>query len=343
MPRGRPPLDAETKAKHRHDSLQRYAANSYVGIATLFVQLRVNAHKHCAAAHRKRRRKGCLRQNDYGLGLPLPDTGKKIVKRFEQWIRCVVQDTEETRRAPPPPRPRAPHLVTGRPRQRFDPHEVLTENQKRCRALRADGFEEDNGEDSDADVPPGMCGCDRTECQLIHKNETAKRKEWKIFHINAKQMHCQSKKKAGTARNPGEMHCGISCEELVDDHWGRGCSTEGNVPKGGGDIFSPEAVPGKGWREVLEPRQGRGNEGLTSGDNGREALKCSCSSGVICLRRKRNLGMMCYILVFAAAGSGSEVETQIQWLDGGIACLGQDYAETPIPLVAVHVLSKMAS
>jgi hypothetical protein len=45
---------------------------------------------------------------------------------------------------------------------------------------------------------------------------------------------------------------------------------ERNVPKGGGDIFSPEAVPGKGWREVLEPRQGRGNEGLTSGDNGRE-------------------------------------------------------------------------
>jgi hypothetical protein len=95
----------------------------------------------------------------------------------------MVKTQKKHEGRPPPPRPRAPHLVTGRPRQRFDPHEVLTENQKRCRALRADGFEEDNGEDSDADVPPGMCGCDRTECQLIHKNETAKRKEWKIFHI----------------------------------------------------------------------------------------------------------------------------------------------------------------
>ncbi|KAJ7731413.1 hypothetical protein B0H16DRAFT_1733352 [Mycena metata] len=30
-------------------------------------------------------------------------------------------------------------------------------------------------------VPEGMCSCDRTECQEMHRNETAKRREWKIF------------------------------------------------------------------------------------------------------------------------------------------------------------------
>ncbi|KAJ7028791.1 hypothetical protein C8F04DRAFT_1265544 [Mycena alexandri] len=68
-------------------------------------------------------------------------------------------------------------------RVRRDPNEVVTSNQKRCRKLRREGLEDDNGEDSDADVPSGMCGCENTMCQKIHKNESAKRKDWKLFHL----------------------------------------------------------------------------------------------------------------------------------------------------------------
>ncbi|KAJ6504321.1 hypothetical protein C8R47DRAFT_1210388 [Mycena vitilis] len=80
-----------------------------------------------------------------------------------------------------PARPRPPL------RKRFDPSEILTENQRRCRALRSCGLEDDNGADSDEDLPRGMCGCDRTECQLLHKNESKDRKEWKLFHIKYRQ------------------------------------------------------------------------------------------------------------------------------------------------------------
>ncbi|KAJ7022887.1 hypothetical protein C8F04DRAFT_1272080 [Mycena alexandri] len=68
-------------------------------------------------------------------------------------------------------------------RLHWDPNEVLSENQKRCRMLRRSGLEDDNGEDSDADLPPGTCGCDNTMCQRAHKNESAKRKDWKRFHL----------------------------------------------------------------------------------------------------------------------------------------------------------------
>ncbi|KAJ7684867.1 hypothetical protein DFH06DRAFT_1313242 [Mycena polygramma] len=80
-----------------------------------------------------------------------------------------------------PARPRPPL------RKRFNPAEILTENQRRCRALRSCGLEDDNGADSDEDLPRGMCGCDKTECQLLHKNESADRKEWKLFHIKYRQ------------------------------------------------------------------------------------------------------------------------------------------------------------
>ncbi|KAJ7024744.1 hypothetical protein C8F04DRAFT_1270014 [Mycena alexandri] len=54
---------------------------------------------------------------------------------------------------------------------------------KRCRMLRRCGLEDDNGEDSDADLPLGMCGCDNTMCFKIHKNESFKRLDWKRFHL----------------------------------------------------------------------------------------------------------------------------------------------------------------
>ncbi|KAJ7027248.1 hypothetical protein C8F04DRAFT_1189685 [Mycena alexandri] len=68
-------------------------------------------------------------------------------------------------------------------RPRYDPNAVITPNQKRCRALRRSGLEDDNGEDSDADLPPGFCGCDSTFCQRLHKNESQNRKDWKRFHL----------------------------------------------------------------------------------------------------------------------------------------------------------------
>lgn len=60
--------------------------------------------------------------------------------------------------------------------------EVPTKNQRRTRELRGLRLEENNGEDSDTDLPPGMCGCARTECQREHKNETQNRRDWKVFH-----------------------------------------------------------------------------------------------------------------------------------------------------------------
>jgi hypothetical protein len=71
----------------------------------------------------------------------------------------------------------------GRPPPRKPRMENVTANQKRCQALRACGFEEDNGDDSDEDLAPGMCGCNLTECQKMHKNETDDRRAWKIFHV----------------------------------------------------------------------------------------------------------------------------------------------------------------
>ncbi|KAJ7155746.1 hypothetical protein C8R46DRAFT_1041102 [Mycena filopes] len=76
-----------------------------------------------------------------------------------------------------------PLLVRGRRRWRgYDPDEEVTENQRRCRALRGAGLEDYDG-DSDSDLPPGVCGCDNTMCQREHKNETQNRKDWKRFHL----------------------------------------------------------------------------------------------------------------------------------------------------------------
>ncbi|KAJ7163045.1 hypothetical protein C8R46DRAFT_1221842 [Mycena filopes] len=68
-------------------------------------------------------------------------------------------------------------------RLKYDVNAVVTANQRRCRMLRRCGLEGDNGEDSNDDLPAGMCGCDNTLCMRIHKNESQKRKDWKRFHI----------------------------------------------------------------------------------------------------------------------------------------------------------------
>ncbi|KAJ7618256.1 hypothetical protein DFH06DRAFT_1342526 [Mycena polygramma] len=194
MARGRPRLDAETKAARRKESLQRYAAKNQEKLrdaararmqvlraesdVTSEQRLRIKAS---AAKYRERKRKEIRqaaklrRAESY-----IEDNGLEAYD--EQQQRGHMAKTQKLHEGrPAPARPRAPL------RNRFDPREILTENQIRCRALRSCGFEEDNGDDSDEDLPRGMCGCDRTECQLTHKNETADRKEWKKFHVKYRQ------------------------------------------------------------------------------------------------------------------------------------------------------------
>ncbi|KAJ7807049.1 hypothetical protein B0H13DRAFT_1929236 [Mycena leptocephala] len=210
MPRGRPPLDPETKAKRRQEALQRYAdkygylspqtnrdaaskkrdslrasarlrmqslrsrpATSVTGLPSEQV-LRARA---LAARYRERHVHPSLFNDPISF---FPSHREKIqaadtLHRAKTYIKKNGSEAFDEKLQRPH---MAPHAV-----RRFDPKEVLTDNQKRCRGLRADGFEEDNGDDSDEDLPPGMCGCDRTDCQLTHKNETENRKEWKRFHL----------------------------------------------------------------------------------------------------------------------------------------------------------------
>ncbi|KAJ7168434.1 hypothetical protein C8R46DRAFT_1033681 [Mycena filopes] len=174
MPPGRPPLDAETKAKRRQESLQRYALKNQESLRaaarTRMQALRGQATEEEVKLRRRRAQaSGAKYREGYGL------SRRRHRRRSGGGLRGDASSRSRKR-----PRARAPHPFL---RHRYDPKEVLTQNQKRCRALRASGLEEDNGEDSDADIPPGMCGCDMSECQLPHKNETAKRKDWKIFHL----------------------------------------------------------------------------------------------------------------------------------------------------------------
>lgn len=105
----------------------------------------------------------------------------------EKQERPHMAKTQKRHEGRPPPclphHPRREVLTPVPQSRRRITDELLTDNQKRCRALRRSGFEEDNGEDSDADLPPGICGCDLTECQRPHKNETQDRKDWKVFHL----------------------------------------------------------------------------------------------------------------------------------------------------------------
>ncbi|KAJ7029956.1 hypothetical protein C8F04DRAFT_1187131 [Mycena alexandri] len=171
MARGRRPLDAETKANNRKLSLQRYASknkeslreaargrmkqlrarNSEIVVSEGMTPQHVLRARACRAVYRER-------------ALLNKDGAEALDEHIQRPYMAKTQKRHEGR---PPPRKLKPP----------------TENQRRCRALRAMGLEEDNSDDSDEDVPEGMCGCDRTECQKTHRNETAKRRDWKDFEL----------------------------------------------------------------------------------------------------------------------------------------------------------------
>ncbi|KAJ7020765.1 hypothetical protein C8F04DRAFT_1274601 [Mycena alexandri] len=212
MPSGRP-LDSEAKAKRR-EALERYATKyTYFSIKATVNHYFSEIGRFYGKPHALECEGGelllwttLLRRNSGPLlGARGLNTEKKdnscdfarsvIGKKFALPTSCVPKKAAEQARVERLKRRRAaaerkkgkqsqgtqhPFL---RQQRRYDPNEVLTANQIRCRALRRDQLELDNGDDSDEDVPPGMCGCVRTQCQLLHKNETQSRKDWKIFHL----------------------------------------------------------------------------------------------------------------------------------------------------------------
>ncbi|KAJ7615787.1 hypothetical protein DFH06DRAFT_1145824 [Mycena polygramma] len=219
MARGRPPLDAETKASRRKAALHRYTTKygwtipwrlslsttqerrevasgcpnsdeisrrSIEGVsikATLGPGGRRSAGSRASLCRQIQGKKpgqdsghsssasGYVRTGSY-----LAAHGADVLDERQERRRSAKTQQRHQGRLPPAPPPL-------RRQRRSDAEEDLTANQKRCRALRQCGFEEDNREDSDADLPPGMCGCELTECQRSHKNETQDRRDWKIFHI----------------------------------------------------------------------------------------------------------------------------------------------------------------
>ncbi|KAJ7829906.1 hypothetical protein B0H13DRAFT_1916196 [Mycena leptocephala] len=217
MARGRPALDAETKAKRRKESLQRYAAKngdslrlaaqkrmkllrarqtetegtSTKGeISPVRLRARASAAKYREMHRDKIRAADALRRAEYYQVVSYLTAHGSEAFDEKRDRPHMVQTQKRHEGRPPPRRPRArANGVETQPLRipRRNPNEVVTENQKRCRALRKCGFEEDNGEDSDADLPPGICGCDLTECQRTHKNETQDRQDWKIFHVREGQ------------------------------------------------------------------------------------------------------------------------------------------------------------
>ncbi|KAJ7834172.1 hypothetical protein B0H13DRAFT_2370001 [Mycena leptocephala] len=231
MARGQRPLDAETKAKHRQDSLQRYASKCVASASVPNIQLLIIVGRNSeslrsAAREHSRRLRARQREEVIADGEPSIQRlrARASAARYREKHREEIRATDTLRRAkaylvangteafdekiarpqmaktqkrhegrPPPQKPRVAQKYGDAPRAALGPcllsrkrcatETPLTENQRRCRGLRASGFEDNNGEDSDADLPPGMCGCDLTECQRMHKNESAARKDWKIFHL----------------------------------------------------------------------------------------------------------------------------------------------------------------
>ncbi|KAJ7707995.1 hypothetical protein B0H16DRAFT_1481456 [Mycena metata] len=212
MTRGKPRLDAETKANNRKESLQRYASKNREHLresaqARMRVKLDYGLDRQKLWSQR-----GGPRNIESKRAPVAPPIVKGIARKFarrtpyavrllraylkenggealdEKLQRSVMNKSQKRHEGhPPEPRPTAWIEQRRNPwlEQRhlhfLNRHERLTDNQRRCRALRAMGFEEDNGDDSDTDIPEGMCGCDRTECQETHRNETAKRRERKSF------------------------------------------------------------------------------------------------------------------------------------------------------------------
>ncbi|KAJ7143249.1 hypothetical protein C8R46DRAFT_1233025 [Mycena filopes] len=185
MPPGRPALDADAKRQRRQEALQRYAAKNAESLRAA-ARTRMRTLRATADEAQRRRQRQAARSSaatyrqKHRAEIREADALRREtalkVQEEEHRARRLARQAERRKK---PPRA-APHPFL---RRRYDPKEVLTANQKRCRALRASGLEDDNGDDSDEDIPPGMCGCNLSECQLLHKNESAKRKDWKIFHL----------------------------------------------------------------------------------------------------------------------------------------------------------------
>ncbi|KAJ7021077.1 hypothetical protein C8F04DRAFT_1274146 [Mycena alexandri] len=169
MPRGRLPLDPETKAINRKESLQRYAANLRASNSEIIVS------EGCTPQHllRARTARAAYREK-HRKEIRVAETLRRHTAYLE---KNGAEALDERMQCPLTARTQKRH--EGRPPRRIPP----TKNQRRCRALRRIGFEEDNGEDSDDDIPEGMCGCDRHECQKSHRNETQKRRDCRIFEL----------------------------------------------------------------------------------------------------------------------------------------------------------------
>ncbi|KAJ7038826.1 hypothetical protein C8F04DRAFT_1179494 [Mycena alexandri] len=187
MPRGRRPLDAETKAKNRQDTLRRYAAKNRETLR-LAARTRMQAvrafnseivvSEGCTPKHslRARASDAKYRERQY-----LEKHGTETLD--EQMQRRHLTKTQKRHEGRPPTgRPTSAALLCWRAHRAMELEET-TPNQRRCRTLRAMHLEEDNGDDSDEDLAEGICGCDRSECQLLHRNETQKRRDWKAFHL----------------------------------------------------------------------------------------------------------------------------------------------------------------
>ncbi|KAJ6518048.1 hypothetical protein C8R47DRAFT_1062602 [Mycena vitilis] len=227
MPRGRPPLDAETKAARTQgdaSTIRLKSASNYSGMGTSYARRHERGCRRTVSVYgyssnsetllrlrerpkedeppelQLRKRASAAKYRESALTTTVDSHRKEILRadrlrRAKSYIdtngleafdekeqRGQMSKTQKSNEGRPAyARQRVP------PHKRFNPQEILTDNQIRCRALRSCGLEEDNGDDSDEDLPRGMCGCDRTECQLLHKNETADRKEWKLFHIKYRQ------------------------------------------------------------------------------------------------------------------------------------------------------------
>ncbi|KAJ7840361.1 hypothetical protein B0H13DRAFT_2366297 [Mycena leptocephala] len=208
MARGRPLLDAETKAKHRRETLVKYASKNTEALRTAarermrsyvthsahysalsYTNLTEEHHpsttRPSSAAKYREKHRDKIRAADTSRRATsyLAANGTEALdKKVERPYMTKTQKRHEGR--PPSVLLKRKHLAACLlPRKPRVPETPPTENQRRCRALRASGFEDDNGDDSDADLAPGICGCDLTECQRMHKNESAGRKDWKIFHL----------------------------------------------------------------------------------------------------------------------------------------------------------------
>ncbi|KAJ7836176.1 hypothetical protein B0H13DRAFT_2368970 [Mycena leptocephala] len=178
MTRGRPALEPEVKAERRKETLRRYAAKNRDSLrlaarermkllrarsteettegetSNARLRARVSAAKY-REAHRDKIRAGM----HYGGPSKSYLTTHGAEAFDEKQNRPHMVKTQKRHEGRPPLRQLRKvslddTLATPPRRPRRNPHEDLTPNQKRCRALRRSGFEEDNGEDSDADLPP---------------------------------------------------------------------------------------------------------------------------------------------------------------------------------------------